>query len=306
MSLLKNPCDVQDNVCLAGLIYGQPGVGKSTLALSAPNPVLIDADNGIHRVEKRFQVPSLPLKSYDDLLALAASDELNQFDTVIFDTIGKVVDRIGDFLIKTNPKNRQADGSLTLKAYGALKVEFQKMIRAFQAKGKHLIFIAHEKEERDGDDKIVRPDISGSSGKDLVKDLDFMGYMAMRGNKRTISFTPCGKFYAKNSLRLPEIIEIPDTAKGNTFVQDVIIAGAKQRRLEDAIQNKKYLELMNDLNEILKSANDANSANLFLESLNGIEPIWDSNLQIKRKLNDKIKTLGLAFNKETCLFEAAK
>ena len=30
MSLLKNPCDIQDNVFLAGLIYGQPGVGKST------------------------------------------------------------------------------------------------------------------------------------------------------------------------------------------------------------------------------------------------------------------------------------
>jgi len=306
MSLLKNPCDIQDNVFLAGLIYGQPGVGKSTLALSAPNPVLIDADNGVHRVEKRFQVPSLPLKSYDDLLTLVNSDELNQFDTVVFDTVGKLVDRIGDYLIKTNPKNRQADGSLTLKAYGALKVEFQKMIRAFQAKGKHLLFVAHEKEEKDGDDKIVRPDISGSSGKDLVKDLDFMGYMEMRGDKRSISFSPCGKFYAKNSMRLPNIIEIPETTKGNTFIEDVIIEGSRKRRIEDAEQNQKYIELNKEIAGMLESVTDADSATQFLDHLNKVDAIWDSHLQAKRKLKEIAKTLGLEYSQEFKKFEAIK
>ena len=30
-----------------GLIYGQPGIGKSTIALSAPNPVMVDAEKGL-------------------------------------------------------------------------------------------------------------------------------------------------------------------------------------------------------------------------------------------------------------------
>src|SRR5579883_563896 len=223
MSILKNPTEISEAVTLAGLIYGQPGVGKSTLALSAPNPVLIDADKGLRRVEKRFQVPSLPLNDYRDILALFQSQEINPFDTVVFDTLGKLVDRMGEYLIAENPKNGKSDGSLSMQGWGALKVEFQKLLKLAQGKNKHLIFVAHEKEEKDGDTRIVRPDVSGSSGKDLVKDLDFMGYMEMRGTKRTISFTPTEKFYAKNSLRLAPAIDVPDTEGGNTFIQKIII-----------------------------------------------------------------------------------
>lgn len=303
MSLLIRPSELSNSVCLSGLIYGQPGVGKSTLALSAPNPVLIDADNGVHRVEKRFQVPSLPLKRYKDLLTLLEGNELDSFDTVVFDTVGKLVDRIGDYLMEVNPKNRQADGSLTLKAYGSLKAEFQRLIRSFQAKNKNLIFVAHEREEKDDDSKVVRPDISGSSGKDLVKDLDFMGYMEMRGNKRTISFSPCGKFYAKNSMRLPDIIELPETTKGNTFLQDVVIAGAIKRRNEDAEQNKKYEEFNLSMNELIKDIAGEGMANDTLGILEDSTPIWDSHFIAKRKLQDQVKSLGIIYNKESKQFE---
>ena len=33
------------------ILYGSPGVGKTTLALSAPDPVLIDFDRGISRIK---------------------------------------------------------------------------------------------------------------------------------------------------------------------------------------------------------------------------------------------------------------
>ena len=32
------------------ILYGSPGVGKTTLALSAPDPILIDFDRGMSRV----------------------------------------------------------------------------------------------------------------------------------------------------------------------------------------------------------------------------------------------------------------
>ena len=32
------------------IIYGSPGVGKTTLALSAPDPILLDFDRGVSRV----------------------------------------------------------------------------------------------------------------------------------------------------------------------------------------------------------------------------------------------------------------
>src|SRR3954453_19333513 len=141
MSLLKNPSEISERVLVKGLIYGQPGTGKSTLALSAPNPVMIDSDRGMQRVEKRFQVPSLPMDDYETLLALMQSDELNPFDTIVFDTLGKLIDRISDYLVRTNPKAKQTDGSLSQKGWGYLKSEFQRMIRLAEAKNKHLIFV---------------------------------------------------------------------------------------------------------------------------------------------------------------------
>ena len=37
------------------LIAGYPGIGKSTLALSAPRPLHIDVDFGIDRIEPRYR-----------------------------------------------------------------------------------------------------------------------------------------------------------------------------------------------------------------------------------------------------------
>ena len=35
------------------IVAGVPGIGKTTLALSAPKPLLIDLDKGVDRVETR-------------------------------------------------------------------------------------------------------------------------------------------------------------------------------------------------------------------------------------------------------------
>lgn len=306
MSILKNPNEISENISLSGLIYGQPGIGKSTLALSAPTPVLIDADRGMRRVEKRFQVPCLPLTDYKDILDLFQSHELDPFETVVFDTLGKLVDRMGEYLIKQNPKHGKSDGALTMQGWGALKIEFQKLLKMAQSKDKHLIFVAHEKEDKDGDTRIVRPDVSGSSGKDLVKDLDFMGYMEMRGNKRTISFTPTEKYYAKNALRLDPVLNVPDTAEGNKFLQDAIIERTKERLKEDDIENKKYTDLVDGMKEIISKVEDAKGADMALDAINKSEIIWDSQRVAKSALNEKIKEIGLEYDKKTSKFIVKK
>ena len=230
MSLLTQPSELKHNQPISCLIYGQPGTGKTTLALSADKPVLIDLDRGLYRVEKRFQCPSLQVENYQQILDLINSDELRPFNTIVIDTLGKLVDRMGDFVARQNPKFKQGDGTLSMKAWGAIKVQFIALVKQIFNSNKSVIFVAHEKEDKDGDIRFVRPDVSGSSGKDIVKELDLMGYMEMKGNKRTVSFTPNEKYYAKNALNLPPVIEVPDTASGNTFFQDKIVAAVAESR----------------------------------------------------------------------------
>ena len=88
MSMFKNPNELEINSTVKLLVYGQPGIGKTTLALSAPNPVLFDFDGGISRVNKAHQCPTLQVKSWDE--ALAALDELEKgvvdCKTIVIDT----------------------------------------------------------------------------------------------------------------------------------------------------------------------------------------------------------------------------
>lgn len=297
MTLLTQPAELTSAKPISCLIYGQPGVGKTTVALSAEKPVLIDLDRGLYRVEKRFQCPSLQVESYQQILDLLKSGELAPFGTIVIDTLGKLVDRIGDYVASINPKLKQGDGTLSMKGWGAVKTQFQVLLKNIYALNKSVIFVAHEREDKDGETRFVRPDVSGSAGKDIVKELDLMGYMEMRGNERTISFSPCEKYYAKNALHLPSVIKVPDTAAGNTFFQSVIVPAIIARQKEQAELLEKYNALKASIDETVAGAQDAGSLNAAYEAVKGMEVIWDSKIYGWHQISDAAKKLGLAYDK---------
>lgn len=305
MSLLTQPSELKHNQPISCLIYGQPGTGKTTLALSADKPVLIDLDRGLYRVEKRFQCPSLQVENYQQILDLINSDELRPFNTIVIDTLGKLVDRMGDFVARQNPKFKQGDGTLSMKAWGAIKVQFIALVKQIFNSNKSVIFVAHEKEDKDGDIRFVRPDVSGSSGKDIVKELDLMGYMEMKGNKRTVSFTPNEKYYAKNALNLPPVIEVPDTASGNTFFQDKIVAAVAEKRRQEAELLADYESLKNIVETKVGEIKDIAGLNEIYGEIRGLQVIWDSQFFANKLLKEKSVELKAKYSKETGKFEVA-
>ena len=305
MSLLTQPSELKHNQPISSLIYGQPGTGKTTLALSADKPVLIDLDRGLYRVEKRFQSPSLQVENYQQILDLINSDELRPFNTIVIDTLGKLVDRMGDFVVRQNPKFKQGDGTLSMKAWGAIKIQFSALVKQIFNSNKSVIFVAHEKEDKDGDIRFVRPDVSGSSGKDIVKELDLMGYMEMKGNKRTVSFTPNEKYYAKNALNLPPVIEVPDTASGNTFFQDKIVAAVAEKRRQEAELLADYESLKNVIETKVGEIKDITVLNEVYGEIRGLQVIWDSQIFANKMLKEKAAALKARYNKETGKFEVA-
>ena len=305
MSLLTQPSELKHNQPISCLIYGQPGTGKTTLALSADKPVLIDLDRGLYRVEKRFQCPSLQVENYQQILDLLKSGELAPFNTIVIDTLGKLVDRMGDYVARQNPKFKQGDGTLSMKAWGAIKVQFTALVKQIFNSNKSVIFVAHEKEDKDDDIRFVRPDVSGSSGKDIVKELDLMGYMEMKGNKRTVSFTPNEKYYAKNALNLPPVIEVPDTASGNTFFQDKIVAAVAEKRRQEAELLADYESLKNIIETKVGEIKDIAGLNEIYGEIRGLQVIWDSQFFANKLLKEKSVELKAKYSKETGKFEVA-
>lgn len=313
MSMFKKPSELAYNSTIKALVYGQPGLGKSTLALSTPDPVLFDFDGGIQRVNGAFQCPTLQVQNWTEVLqALQELEkEPNDFKTIVIDTAGKMLDYMSTYIIQQDNRLGKRDGSLTLQGFGARKIMFINFLKRVSMMGKHVIFVAHEREEKDGDIRIVRPEIGGSSAGDLIKELDLVGYMQAIGNKRTISWTPQEKFYAKNTCNLPPMQEIPVIidAQGkiighNDFMSNIFENYDKYLKQESSTR-KEYDELISEIEVEVACISDAEQANSYVLSMKDKKQIWDSNAHAKSLITDRCKELGLKFNKTTKKYEAA-
>lgn len=313
MSLFKKPSELEFVTTIKMLVYGQPGIGKSTMALSAPNPVLFDFDGGVQRVNVAFQCPTLQVKNWEE--ALQALEELKSGEvpcnTIVIDTAGKMLDYMSDFIMRNDSKMRMRDGSLSLKGYGARKVMFQNFLREVAMMGKNIVFVAHEREEKDGETKIVRPEIGGSSAGDLMKELDLVGYVQAVGSDRTVYWTPQEKFYAKNTCNLPAWQKIPVIVdeKGNvTQVNDTLqkVFGyyeANVKKIEET--RKRYNELLEEIEMAIENITDAKSANEFAKSIAEAEIIWDSKVRARELFKGKVESLKLKWNAKSKTYEDA-
>lgn len=309
MSLIKKPHELTVQPTIKTLIYGQPGLGKTTFALSAPNPLLIDFDGGVHRVNAVHQCDTLPVSNYQEFLDVL-KENLSAYKTLVIDTAGKMLDYMGAYLIAGDPKLGKRDGSLSLQGYGARKAEFIRVLKQISISGKHLVFVAHEKEEKDGDQKIIRPEIGGSSAGDLIKELDLVGYMEAVGKRRTISFDPCEKYYAKNACNLPPLVELPvllnesgDAVMHNGQLADIFELYRKNIEKRKVIA-AEYTELIEMIDTKIDSVTDADTANDMAEWASKFDGwIWDAKLQAGMKLNNKAKEIGLSFSKKSKKYE---
>lgn len=314
MSLFKKPGELEVTTTIKALVYGQPGIGKSTLALSAPNPVLLDFDGGVQRVNGAFQCPTLQVSSWEEVIEAIAELKKGEVecDTIVIDTAGKMLDYMGDYIIRNDEKMKMRDGSLSLKGYGARKVMFINFLKDVSMMGKHLVFVAHEKEDKDGEIRIVRPEMGGSSLGDLIKELDLVGYMQAIGTKRTVSWSPTEKFYAKNACNLPavhaveEIIDTDGNVTGEnkfmTYIFDNYIAYLGQLRQH----RQKYDNLLASLKKGIAAVKDEKTANECFAKIEGFDKhIWDSKAQAEKALQVKCESIGLKFNEIEQKYEAA-
>lgn len=310
MSLFKQPSELNATTTIKALIYGQPGLGKSTLALSTPDPVMLDFDGGVKRVNGAHKCPTLQVNNWDMVIE-AMKEDLSQFKTIIIDTAGKMLDFMSAYIIKNDPKMGKRDGSLSLQGYGVRKAMFINFLSQCSMMGKHLIFVAHEREEKDGETRIVRPEIGGSSAGDLIKELDLVGYMQAIGNERTISWSPTEKFYAKNTCNLPSMQKIPVIidAAGNITGQNIFLSNIfdnyQTYLKKQADMSNEYEALMDVVKENIEMITDVDTANSIVDNITNMQHIWDSKLKAGLMIRDKCSSLGLKLNKLTKKYEPA-
>jgi hypothetical protein len=71
------------------VLYGPPGIGKSTFAANAPKPVFIPAERGLDQITtSKFPTPKTFKELWDIVLTL--DQEEHEFETIVIDTLDAV------------------------------------------------------------------------------------------------------------------------------------------------------------------------------------------------------------------------
>lgn len=310
MSLIRKANELNVNVRIKMLIYGEPGIGKSTIALSAPEPLLFDFDGGINRVEYGLIKDTVQIEKYEDLLEVLNKEDLTPYKTLVIDTGGKMMDSMSLFIGKTNPKLVRANGNLTLQGYGQRKVEFRALLRLIASKQKDVIFVCHRGTVKDGDDIRYIPLFGGSSYDDLATELDLIGYMEANGRKRTITFDPTSHADGKNTCNMPAIMEIPtiideqgNIIGKNDFIETQVIKRYRDRLIERSTEGESYKKLIEQIKDDIAAIANPDDATFYIEKQKEYKHIGNSKMVMYDLFKNKIKELGFTFNKETKKYE---
>ncbi len=286
------------------IIAGLPGIGKTTLALSAPKPLLIDMDGGISRVEARHRCDCIMAESYESLMSDLKTSDLSAYESIVVDTGGKLLEAMKPSVIAEAPKNGKSDGSLSLQGYGAVKRKFSGFMGYLRSLNKNVIVVFHASEVALSDDVTgLRIRIEGSSRDEVWDDADIGGFMEMRGKRRVIGFSNCERYYAKGTHGIHGEYEVPDLSEGggNTFIADLFKKMKEDLRAE-VEEASRYRDAMASLLPAIENAKDAESLNEAMEAVKNAPTVLTSKAELKAALSSKAKALGLSFDKAKGLY----
>ena len=285
------------------LIAGYPGIGKSTLALSAPKPLHIDVDFCIDRIEPRYRCDYIQPKSYDEILSDLTPDNVKDYDTLVFDTGGKLISLMSLWAIKKDPKYVQRDGSLSLKGYGFVGKEFQRLMDyCFYELGKHIVMVFHAVEDKDGDNTRLRIKVEGQTKNNVWETQDLGGFVEMYGEDRTIGFSNCEKYFAKGTRGISGVIKIPALGPNspNDFLTQLFAQYNAKSAAEVAqsnAQKETYDKAVEAVQSLIKTVTDAETANAAFPLLKNIQHALTSERETAILWNTHIKSLGLFYDK---------
>lgn len=297
--VIKNPTDPIQVDTLKVLIYGQPGVRKTSFAFTAKRTLLLDFDKGVKRVNPKYRGNYTVINEWTDTLGLFKID-LSQYDTIAIDTVGKALDLLSVQIMKEDFKLRKKDGSLSLQGFGALSNRFRDFMNRITDLGKTVVLIAHDKEAKQGDDTIIRPDITGSSLSNIIREVDLCGYLRAHNNKAVITFNPSDNFYGKNTCGLPDNLDLDQYNLAD------IIEQALKNMNEETEEYRAYKEQIEEVKEILSKCKNAKHLNAAKERFLKMNFISDGKIQAAHLMRDRANELGCVINSDTKLYENAK
>lgn len=135
------------------VIYGESGVGKTTLISHLKNAIVLSADKGLLSISK-FDIPYIEISNIEDVNDAYNLVRKSEYDHIVLDSLTEMAEvalfKYQDDLVKAGK------GKDKRQAYGVLAEAFGVMIRKFRdIKGKNTIFMAKVKHIVDEEGLII-------------------------------------------------------------------------------------------------------------------------------------------------------
>ena len=211
------------------VIYGEPGVGKTTIAQTALRPFtfLFDPEGALRAGlrDDLLQVVALQetaerirksggskVISWRELKReLNAATDFAEYDTVIIDTAGEAVETLKTFAVDDNVKNKGSFDGLSGQGWGVVSSEYSWLMNQAFAGGCDIVVLGQMREDRGrGDATVERLDMAGRARQIVMSKATQIGWYGAQGNRRQLRFAPEEGRYTKDSVGL-----------GNVYVPEI-------------------------------------------------------------------------------------
>ena len=185
------------------LLYGTPGIGKTTLCSEFPDALFLTTETG----SKSLSIYDRPIKKWSNFVsAIKLLKEDKQFKNIILDRVDKLYDMCFKYMCDTvlmidHPQDEKDYG----KSWGEINKEYYKWIDKLLALDKGVVMVSHQQEK----------EIKTLSGLEFNKltplvrkgpeyihgQVDCIFYYTMKGNRRYLFLQEDDYITAKQRIK---------------------------------------------------------------------------------------------------------
>ena len=292
---------------LAFILSGLPGTGKTTLGLSAPDPLLIDADNGVSRVNIKHRKDTSVCTTFDEVKADVEAAK-GKYKTIVIDTGGALVEMMKDFVV-SHPQDfkggAKATGGISQQGYGHVKMLWNDFSRDLR-NNFNVVFIFHESVSKNGEDGKLLYElvVEGSTRTTVYQSADLAAHLFINDKQRYLGFTPTESYSAKACYGISGLMPVPELKEGdpNNFLEKLfnkVRENLEKEAGELDPKKKQYAEIMASVREFVNNIGKPEDVIPALKVIRGLPSVLTSAKEAEAAVKARIKELNIVYDKES-------
>lgn len=281
------------------IISGLPGTGKTTLALSAPDVVLVDADEGIVRVSPEHRKDTVMAKNYEELLNDLRG--LSGYKSLVIDTGGALIDMLKDWAVRNEPSASKKSGGFSQQGYGFVKTEFLRLSAELRRRF-NVIYLFHVNKDKNGDEIFYDLVCEGAAKTLVYQPADLCGYLQIVNGERYLGFTPTMNYNAKSAYGIKGLVKVPELTPGmpNNFLTllfEKIRANLRSESAQNKEKAEQYKAAIAKGSELLLSLNGPEDVERVLGGIESLEHALTSEAELKAALKGRLNELHIVYDR---------